>query len=228
MAKRYPLALWRVRKELTMTRHAQLTVNEIRGPYMQLLTNLQGKDGRIWLQALNVFLRKGHPWLNKPDKYDAYTYINESIEKIRGVTLMPETHVAFAWKVVTNARDDQKKIIFFIEFLGKDSSGTLFEFDRFIDLTDFVTLIDEKDWSSVEKLIKGGYPPTDAFLEVAVENIFKSACLDIEINNDETVVTWYLQLPTKGRHELTAETDTEAIQKCLRLNFSKLREKPLF
>ena len=56
-----------VRKELTMsTKHAQLTVREIRGPYMQLLTNLQGEEGRLWFAALRRFLRKENAWDGKP------------------------------------------------------------------------------------------------------------------------------------------------------------------
>ena len=42
--------------------HAQLTVRDIRGPYTQLLINLQGENGSEWLEALNTFLRKENPW----------------------------------------------------------------------------------------------------------------------------------------------------------------------
>lgn len=44
------------------TKHDQLTVREIRGPYMQLLTNLQGESGHEWLEALKVFNAKKNPW----------------------------------------------------------------------------------------------------------------------------------------------------------------------
>lgn len=37
---------------------AQVTLRDIHGPYVQLLTNLQGEDGRDWLEALKRFLRK--------------------------------------------------------------------------------------------------------------------------------------------------------------------------
>lgn len=42
--------------------HAQLTVRDIHGPYMQLLVNLQGEDSQVWLDALKRFLRKENPW----------------------------------------------------------------------------------------------------------------------------------------------------------------------
>jgi hypothetical protein len=42
--------------------HDQLTVPEIRGPYVQLLTNLQGDKPREWLAALKLFLSKKNPW----------------------------------------------------------------------------------------------------------------------------------------------------------------------
>lgn len=45
-----------------MEKHAQLTARDIHGPFMQLLTNLQGDDGQQWLNALNKFLRKENPW----------------------------------------------------------------------------------------------------------------------------------------------------------------------
>jgi len=45
-----------------MVTHAQLTARDIHGPYSQLLTNLQGDGGRVWLNALNRFLRKENPW----------------------------------------------------------------------------------------------------------------------------------------------------------------------
>ena len=45
-----------------MERHAQLTAREIHGPYVQLLTNLQGEEGQEWLKALKRFLRKENPW----------------------------------------------------------------------------------------------------------------------------------------------------------------------
>lgn len=39
-----------------------LSAREIHGPYVQLLTNLQGENGKLWLSALNKFLRKENPW----------------------------------------------------------------------------------------------------------------------------------------------------------------------
>jgi hypothetical protein len=43
--------------------HTLLTAREIHGPYMQLLTNLQGDNGHEWLDALKRFNRKENPWL---------------------------------------------------------------------------------------------------------------------------------------------------------------------
>lgn len=62
MAKRYPLALWRIRKELTMSQHAQLSAQDIAGPITQLLTNLQGDQGHQWLGALKALNRKEDYW----------------------------------------------------------------------------------------------------------------------------------------------------------------------
>ncbi|MEI9966082.1 MAG: hypothetical protein WDN67_00120 [Candidatus Moraniibacteriota bacterium] len=45
-----------------MANHAQLTARDISGPYMQLLTNLQGDDGPEVLEALKRFNRKENPW----------------------------------------------------------------------------------------------------------------------------------------------------------------------
>jgi hypothetical protein len=42
--------------------HALLTAREIHGPFMQLLTNLQGSDGPEWLDALKRFNRRENPW----------------------------------------------------------------------------------------------------------------------------------------------------------------------
>jgi hypothetical protein len=49
-----------------MFNHAQLTLREIHGPYMQLLVNLQGEKGGMWLNALKRFNRKENPWDGKP------------------------------------------------------------------------------------------------------------------------------------------------------------------
>ncbi len=46
-----------------MSNHAQLTARDIHGPFVQLLTNLQGDNGREWLDALNRFLRKEPCWV---------------------------------------------------------------------------------------------------------------------------------------------------------------------
>lgn len=43
-------------------KHALLTAREIHGPYTQLLTNLQGENGNMWLEALKRFNRKENPW----------------------------------------------------------------------------------------------------------------------------------------------------------------------
>lgn len=43
-------------------KHALLTARDIHGPYVQLLTNLQGENGREWLDALKKFLRKENPF----------------------------------------------------------------------------------------------------------------------------------------------------------------------
>ncbi len=51
------------KRRLTVSKErAQVTVREIHGPYMQLLSNLQGEYGRDWLNALKRFLRKEEPW----------------------------------------------------------------------------------------------------------------------------------------------------------------------
>lgn len=44
-----------------------LTAREIHGPYVQLLVNLQGEDGKLWLFALKKFLRKENPWSRPKD-----------------------------------------------------------------------------------------------------------------------------------------------------------------
>lgn len=58
-----------------MRGHAQLTAREIHGPYVQLLTNLQGENGSEWLEALNLFLRKENPW-EKPKLFAAGSLIS--------------------------------------------------------------------------------------------------------------------------------------------------------
>jgi hypothetical protein len=46
-------------------KNALLTIRDIHGPYMQLLTNLQGENGSEWLEALKKFNRKENPWSTK-------------------------------------------------------------------------------------------------------------------------------------------------------------------
>jgi hypothetical protein len=46
-------------------KNAPLTARDIHGPYMQLLTNLQGDNGQEWLDALKKFNRKENPWKTK-------------------------------------------------------------------------------------------------------------------------------------------------------------------
>lgn len=53
----------------------QLTIREIHGPYMQLLTNLQGDKGREWLTALNKFLVKENPWPKRAQEYQVWRTI---------------------------------------------------------------------------------------------------------------------------------------------------------
>ncbi len=53
-----------------MSNHDQLTVRDIRGPYMQLLTNLQGENGREWLDALKVFNSRKNPWTESTSSED--------------------------------------------------------------------------------------------------------------------------------------------------------------
>ncbi|MBP7770526.1 MAG: hypothetical protein KA066_01285 [Candidatus Pacebacteria bacterium] len=52
--------------------HAQLTARDIHDPYSQLLVNLQGNDGRVWLDALKVFLRKENPWPKRASEYQVW------------------------------------------------------------------------------------------------------------------------------------------------------------
>lgn len=210
-----------------MVKHAQLTVNQIRGPYMQLLTNLQGNDGEIWLQALNVFLRKGHPWLNKPEKYDSFAFIGESVGKMPGLSLVAGAQVSIAWKIITNANESREQVMFFLEFFKEDSDGPLFEFDQIVDLAEIVQLIGKDDWLDIERIVRDDESPTRAFLQVAVEKIFNSPCLQAEIDEDRVMLTWYLQLPTKNRQVLTMEAETHRLQDYLKIDWSKMDQKPL-
>ncbi|MEZ0209101.1 MAG: hypothetical protein ACAH17_02925 [Candidatus Paceibacterota bacterium] len=54
--------------------NAPLTAREIHGPYVQLLTNLQGEHGQEWLDALKRFNRKENPWaslyLKRSQRFD--------------------------------------------------------------------------------------------------------------------------------------------------------------
>lgn len=50
--------------------NGQLTVRDIRGPYMQLLTNLQGENGQEWLDALKLFNSKLNPWVRGSTEVD--------------------------------------------------------------------------------------------------------------------------------------------------------------
>jgi len=52
--------------------HAQLTARDIHDPYLQLLTNLQGNEGPVWLDALKVFLRKENPWPKRASEYQTW------------------------------------------------------------------------------------------------------------------------------------------------------------
>lgn len=65
-----------------------LTVREIHGPYVQLLTNLQGKNGRMWLDALNRFNRMENPFEKK----------TISIERVS--TFDPVAFIGNGWSIV--------------------------------------------------------------------------------------------------------------------------------
>lgn len=62
-----------------MKDHAQLTLREIHGPYMQLLTNLQGENGHEWLNALKRFNRKENPWLQVSEPTEQFLTVHPDL-----------------------------------------------------------------------------------------------------------------------------------------------------
>jgi len=71
-----------------MFRHDQLTVREIRGPYMQLLTNLQGENGHEWLEALKAFNSRKNPWFDDLDAETGPTAIRAVVDHLEKKALL--------------------------------------------------------------------------------------------------------------------------------------------
>jgi len=63
--------------------NGQLTVREIRGPYMQLLTNLQGENGREWLEALKMFNSRKNPWIDSPDRIECLSKVEAILDEMK-------------------------------------------------------------------------------------------------------------------------------------------------
>ena len=80
-----------------------LPLSDLRGPRDTLETNLAGKDGQEWLDALNRFLRKENPW-EKP-----------KLLRLLGSTTVPDRVTAFIARdhfKVAKGKEDKVKISF--------------------------------------------------------------------------------------------------------------------
>lgn len=174
-----------------MSQHAQLTVNEIRGPYMQLLTNLQGKEGRAWLDALNKMLRKENPWMDGPQWSALPATL---IKKRTNILLNKDVRLALLFRTVKNQHDDEHVIQFALGFMKTPEEGQslepfVLEFDLDLDWSALYGAIDEKDvlhrmcfadpqWLELIGLRLLGLP-TERYLTIALALLLEDAELDM-------------------------------------------------
>ena len=77
--------------------HALLTARDIHGPYMQLLTNLQGENGEEWLKALNFFLRKEEAWFDETEFFfrNKSVFTSPEFRSLVDVRIRPVSRFAF-------------------------------------------------------------------------------------------------------------------------------------
>ena len=204
-----------------MSQHAQLTVNQIRGPYMQLLTNLQGKDGRLWLDGLCAFLRKQNPWI-KPDKeYDAFELVHENLHNLESIELKQDASVYVAWKVIRASDRDEPLLQFFLGFGSEDPNAedVLLEFDEVISVHSIISLVNEQDWSRIQDGISKYGAPTEAFLQIGVQTLLQSLPFSTEIPEFTDTLNWYMTIPGRSRQILRLETSLDVIEPFLKINY---------
>ena len=92
-------------------KNAPLTARDIHGPYMQLLTNLQGDNGQEWLDALKKLNRKENPWETK----------GSTVNRYRNSTFEPNI-IGKGWEIV---EEDERSVALHEVDLSKVSLVTM-------------------------------------------------------------------------------------------------------
>lgn len=202
-----------------MPKHAQLTVNQLRGPMNQLLTNLQGANGQEWLTAFNLFLRREPTWVR----------VTEGNEAPQGSLDGPELPEAF-----TNVFSDETNV--FVCLIWTDKS--LEEVSIFIELREFggrwedvvrvhfrqsvsraalsTAITSDHCWKKVRELVEDdGRDFESAQLEGALDALLKDwYAIQANVGEGQTIFT--LSPKKRGFGAITATVDTVAVEKFLR------------
>lgn len=157
-----------------MATHAQLTLREIHGPYMQLLTNLQGDGGQSWLSALKKFLRKEDPW--KSSRYSSTLGFKYVPRMHRDMSFHNGTTCVMAWHR-SEAGQEQCSIEISI-LMVNGSQSRLFTFDRQVRWLDLPTVTTRARWSAVRKAVEvWECTPDFAAVQLSFQEFVKRASL---------------------------------------------------
>ncbi len=205
-----------------MSQHAQLTVNQIRGPYMQLLTNLQGKDGREWLDALNLFLRKQNPWIK--NRSEGHARVTKNIAAFSGVTVRPEVQVFLVASSVERlqATEDEKYTevveLALLFSAGPEPERQLrIDFDTVLEWYQLPELSEDKKlWERARRRVGGN--PTSGYLSVAMEVILETWPFELQFENDGEQIGLTFTLKIPDHRPINTDTDNWATEQFLVLD----------
>jgi len=209
-----------------MSPHAQLTVQEIRGPYMQLLTNLQGQEGRFWLVALNRFLRGQNPWVIQ--KVDGQINVRSVIAALEGVKLKPSTQVylqAFISRRKRAAPVEGPVVELSLLFRSDEGRVTFqrrVDFEEVLEWFELPNLSEDKRlWERFRERYSGDAADnlTEAYFSVALREFLRMLKWDLEAEEggDGPRLIIVLQ-PSTRRGQLSASIALSEITQFLELD----------
>jgi hypothetical protein len=203
-----------------MSKHAQLTVNQLRGPMNQLLTNLQGENGHEWLTAFNLFLRKEPVWIQEPTT----PAVPGTPTGIHDLEELPQ-EFAQIFTEDTNlllcirwADEDKNEVRVSIEVRahgGNWDDVVKIEFDDCIPSDVVIEALDsDLCWKTMRKLVSSGDDIKSAQLE-GVLSALLSDWYDIHCRVS-TDLTQFILTPGEDDAEIIATIETAKIQPFLK------------
>jgi hypothetical protein len=189
---------------------------------MQLLTNLQGKDGRDWLYALNLFLKKQNPWIKS--KSAGYALVTKNIAAFNGVTVRPEVQIYLVASSVERLQATKDEVhTHVVEFALLFSAGPeperqlRIDFDTVLEWYQLPELTENKKlWERVRQHV--GSDPTSGYLSVAMEVALKTWPFELQFVNDEEHIGLTFTLKVPGYLPVNANTDDWATERFLVLD----------